>query len=167
MLDAILIPRDRIRMLEPTGIWITWCDQIAVRPETVRGLNETSSQNPDTALIFPTIRRRDPYIHLVRNDKHQIVDILHRREGDDLPEVGESDMGLFYLSPKAYVELLAEFSCAVDTGVITQERNFLPFIPWLHRRAEVRTFPGLAEIESIGINSRTDLNIVENYLRHQ
>jgi bifunctional UDP-N-acetylglucosamine pyrophosphorylase/glucosamine-1-phosphate N-acetyltransferase len=167
MLDAILIPRDRIRTLDPTGVWITWCDQIAVHPETIKALKEAANQNPDTALIFPTIERTDPYIHLVRNDRHEIVDILHRREGDHLPEVGESDMGLFCLSRKAYLELLPQFSRHAGIGAGTYERNFLPFISWLLGRADVKTFPGRDETESIGINTPAELRRVEHYFRNK
>src|SRR5262245_53878549 len=34
MLDAILIPQERVRSYQPREVWITWCDQIAVRPST-------------------------------------------------------------------------------------------------------------------------------------
>jgi bifunctional UDP-N-acetylglucosamine pyrophosphorylase/glucosamine-1-phosphate N-acetyltransferase len=167
MLDAILIPRERVRKLEPTSIWITWCDQIAIQPKTVMNLLELSRQDPEAALIFPTILRTKPYIHLVRDDLGEITQILHRREGDNLPEVGESDLGLFCLSRKAYLDLLTEFSYTTKRGEVTQERNFLPFICWLKDRARVRTFPGHDEVESIGINTAEDLQRVENYLHRE
>ncbi len=167
MLDAILIPKEQVRKLKPTSVWITWCDQIAVQPETVMNLAELSRQDPEAALIFPTLLQRKPYIHFVRNDLGEIIQVLHRREGDELPEVGESDLGLFCLSRKAYLELLVEFSYSIKTGAITQERNFLPFIPWLRSRGQVRTFSGCNEIESVGINTPEDLHRVENYLHRE
>ena len=167
MLDAVLLPRPRIESFSPESIWVTWCDQIAVHPHTIKALVDSSTQNPETALIFPTINRRDPYIHLVRNEKHEIVDILHRREGDNLPEVGESDLGIFCISRKAYFDFLPQFSREAGTGMGTNERNFLPFILWLHGRAEVRTFSGRDEAESIGINTKAELLLVEHYLRSQ
>ncbi len=167
MLDAILIPQERVRRYQPTSVWITWCDQIAVHPKTIMKLLKLSRQYSDTALIFPTVVRPNPYIHLIRNDWQEIVNILHRREGDDLPEVGESDIGLFCLSQEAYFDLLTDFSSGVVRGNVTRERNFLPFIPWLYGRAKVRTFPGHNEIESVGINTVIDLHRVENYLRNE
>src|SRR3972149_5362504 len=30
MLDAILLPYGRVQRYQPTNVWITWCDQIAI-----------------------------------------------------------------------------------------------------------------------------------------
>ncbi len=167
MLDAILIPAERVRRHGPAGVWITWCDQIAVQRQTVSKLVTLSEQDSNAALIFPTVLRTEPYIHIVRDDQGAIIDILHQREGDVLPEVGESDMGLFCIPGERYFELLSDFAREVAKGAITRENNFLSFIPWLHGRARVRTFPACHEIESVGINTSADLRLVEDYLRAQ
>lgn len=167
MLDAILLPTERVRRHRPRSVWITWCDQIAVRSQTVSKLVTLSEQDSQAALIFPTVLRTEPYIHITRDDQGEIIDILHKREGDVLPKVGESDMGLFSVSGEVYFELLSDFARDVAKGAITQERNFLSFIPWLRGRAKVRTFPGRHETESVGINTVADLRLIENYLRTQ
>ena len=164
MLDAILIPTEQVRRHRPTSVWITWCDQIAVQPQTISKLVTLSEQDSRAALIFPTVLRTEPYIHIARDDQGEIVDILHQREGDVLPAVGESDMGLFCVSGEAYFELLGAFARNVPKAAVTQERNFLSFIPWLHGRAKVRTFPACHEIESVGINTPADLDRVEKHL---
>ena len=166
MLDAILIPTERVRRYRPRSVWITWCDQIAVQPQTVSKLVTLSEQDSKAALIFPTVLGTEPYIHIARDDQGEIIDILHQREGDVLPEVGESDMGLFCVSGEAYFELLGDFARDVTKGAVTQERNFLSFIPWLHGRAKVRTFPACHEIESVGINTPADLDRVEKHLHN-
>ena len=51
---------------------------------------------------MPTVRRRAPYIHLQRDGANRITGILHRREGDSMPDVGESDMGLFALPSASF-----------------------------------------------------------------
>jgi bifunctional UDP-N-acetylglucosamine pyrophosphorylase/glucosamine-1-phosphate N-acetyltransferase len=167
MLDAILIPHELVRKHQPAGIWITWCDQIAVKPETIVTLAELSNDHSDFALIFPTMSRKKPYIHFARNERNEIIEVLHQREGDELPAAGESDMGLFSLSRHAYLDLLPRFSRWNAKAAITQERNFLPFIPWLQKRAKIKTFSGKDEIESVGINTPDDLIVVEKYLRHE
>ena len=164
MLDAILMPLDQVRACDPRRIWITWCDQVAVSPETAVALAAQANKG-DPALVLPTVRRSDPYIHIVREGTGRIVEILHRREGDEMPVTGESDIGLFNLSSLAYCELLPEFARSVDKGSLTAERNFLPFIPWLQQRAEIRAFPAQDEIESVGVNDEADLHRVESYLR--
>src|SRR5262249_35864658 len=35
MLDALLIPQERVRRSHLTSVWITWCDQVAIHPKTV------------------------------------------------------------------------------------------------------------------------------------
>ena len=164
MLDAILMPLDRVRACEPWRIWISWCDQIAVGPETVAELAVQANEG-DPALVLPTVRRSDPYIHIVREGAGRIVQILHRREGAEMPAIGESDIGLFNLSNRAYCELLPEFARLVGRGSLTAERNFLPFIPWLQQHAEIRVSPAHDEIESVGVNDAADLRRVESYFR--
>ncbi len=164
MLDAILIPRAKIQQYAPRHIWITWCDQIGVRPGTIQKLASISEQHPDVPLVFPTILRKNPYIHFVRDKQNRITNVLHRREGDDMPEIGEGDLGLFSLSLSSYENDLVAFSGQLQTGSRTRERNFLPFIPWINRTAEVITFPGEHESESIGINDAADLKLLEGIL---
>ncbi len=165
MLDAILAPHQRVAELEPESVWVTWCDQIAVHPATIAELAASSGDRPEAALILPTVRRRDPYIHLRRDHDGEIVEVLQRREGDRMPAVGESDMGLFCLSGVAYRDLLPLFSKWVGPGSGTAERNFLPFIPWLSGRGTVRTFAARSEIEATGVNTPEDALALERHFR--
>lgn len=169
MLDALLVPVARIRELRPAAVWVTWCDQVAVRPETVAALAATADRARQDAagpphLVLPTVRQRPPYIHLVRDRSGEIVDVLHRREGDRMPPEGESDMGLFRLSRRAYAELLPAYATEAPVGAGTGERNFLPFIPWLARRGRVVSFPASAEIEALGVNTPEDARRIERHL---
>lgn len=118
MLDAIVAASDEVRRTRPDAVWITWCDQVAVHPATVRRLAELADATSAPALVFPTATRRDPYTHLVRDGQGRITGVLQRREGDRLPEVGESDMGLFSLSADAYFEHLGRF--AREAGTCTR-----------------------------------------------
>ena len=83
-----------------------------------------------------------------------------------MPAVGESDMGLFSLSPDAYFNLLPQFGREATRATSTRERNFLPFLPWLAQRGHsVLTFASTDEMEAIGINTPDDLRRLETYLR--
>lgn len=84
-----------------------------------------------------------------------------------MPEVGESDAGLFDLSHGAYLGSLAEYATTVAPGDGTGERNFLPFVPWLSSRASVVTFPCVDQEEAIGVNTPEELRLVERYLRER
>jgi bifunctional N-acetylglucosamine-1-phosphate-uridyltransferase/glucosamine-1-phosphate-acetyltransferase GlmU-like protein len=166
MLDAILLATGPVKRGPAQRIWITWCDQIGVHPETVSRLTQMSHERASVPAIFPTARQEPPYIHLERDADGRITDILHRREGDTMPQVGESDMGLFSLSTDAYFNLLPEFGRETARAPSTRERNFLPFMPWLvHRGHVVVTFPSTHELEATGINTPEDRHRLESYLR--
>jgi len=164
MLDAIMLAEPTVRAVDPDEVWITWCDQVAIHPATIRRLTEVISGRPDAALVMPTVSRRSPYIHLHRDDTGRIVEILHRREGDAMPEAGESDMGLFALPRSSFAQLLPRYAREVAVGTTTGERNFLPFIAWASQRYEVVTFPAVDEMEALGVNTPEDLRTVEVYL---
>jgi hypothetical protein len=84
-----------------------------------------------------------------------------------MPEAGESEAGLFALSSRAYHELLPQFAATVRTGDGTSERNFLPFLGWMHSRGTVVTFPVVDELEAVGINTPEELATVEAYLQRR
>src|SRR4051794_4390427 len=104
MLDAILLARPAVETARPQRVWITWCDQIAILPQTLRRLVEADAGGSLVAL--PTCSGPAPYVHFARDTSGRIVRVLHRREGDPMPESGESDTGLFSLSLPAYLNLL-------------------------------------------------------------
>jgi bifunctional N-acetylglucosamine-1-phosphate-uridyltransferase/glucosamine-1-phosphate-acetyltransferase GlmU-like protein len=164
MLDAITVSMPVVAVLEPRRIAITWCDQVAIAPGTARRLwSHALARRP--AMVFPTLEVERPYIHFDRDRSGRIVGVRQRREGDRMPDRGETDMGLFDLSFAAYTQMLPAFAEQAVAAAGTGERNFLPFIPWLAARAEVDTIRGEAIIETVGINTPEELTAVENYLR--
>lgn len=164
MLDALLLAQPPVRRRHPSHVWVTWCDQVAVHPQTVTRLSSLTRSGDTCPLVLPTVRSREPYIHLARDRSGRIIRVVHRREGDAMPAEGESDMGLFAMTAQAFLESLTGFARGVERGKGTGERNFLPFIPWLSAREEVVTFPAHDPIEALGINTPADLATVETYL---
>ncbi len=168
MLDAILLAMNDARLTEPGRMWITWCDQIGIHPSTVATLARMDRQHPQAHVILPTAQQHNPYIHLARAADGRITGILQRREGDAMPHLGESDMGLFSLSPESYFDWLPRFSAEAIHSATTRERNFLPFIPWLAaRELPVVTFPATSPMEAIGVNTPDELARVEHYLQER
>ncbi len=165
MLDAIMIPLPQLESSRPLQVWVTWCDQIAIQAATVRRLAAAADASHAADLVFPTMRRDEPYIHFERDERGTICRILHRREGDAMPDSGESDMGLFVMSDRACFELLPAYAREVVPGEETGERNYLPFIVWVGRHGTVATINGTHSMESVGINTREELRMVERWLR--
>jgi bifunctional UDP-N-acetylglucosamine pyrophosphorylase / glucosamine-1-phosphate N-acetyltransferase len=167
MLDAVLLARHEVQRVRPRRVLITWCDQIAVRPETVTAVVAASRVNPEPAVAMPTWRGEHPYVHLVRDASGRIVRVLHRREGDEMPASGESDAGVFDLSAEAFLDWLPQYAAAPEIGPRTGERNFVPFVGWVSARGPVVTIPCTEPEEAIGINTPDELAHVEAHLRRR
>lgn len=163
MLDAIM--RALPAVSDASGVWVTWCDQVAVHPRTVQRLAAEPAGDTPNPFVMPTVRRAHPYVHFARDDAGVITRVLHRREGDPMPEVGESDMGLFAMSRGVFTDCLPRYAEEVEVGEATRERNFLPFIPWLARTQPILTFPCEDPMEAIGVNTPDELREIEEYLR--
>ena len=163
MLDAIMIPAPFYIDKGVRSVSISWCDQICISAITARNLADRLKLAGPADMVFPTLAIADPYIHMQRDSNGVINKVLHRREGDVMPAVGENDCGLFGLNATAYFEELTNYSNQVELGVGTGERNFLPFIPWLSQRGTVETFAAQDSIEAIGVNTRDDALEIERY----
>jgi bifunctional UDP-N-acetylglucosamine pyrophosphorylase/glucosamine-1-phosphate N-acetyltransferase len=165
MLDAILAAHHAVLSSRPDRVWITWCDQVAISQQTAERLAALDARHPPPAAALPTTRQRPPYIHLERNEAGAIAGVRQRREGDQMPDEGESDAGLFSLAIDAFATALPAYAReAVARGARTGERNFLPFLPWLAVDADVATFE-VDPAEARGVNTPDDLAIVERHLR--
>ena len=164
MLDAVLLGTAAVRRVLPDDVWVTWGDQVGVLRATIERLAAAMASGSRPAAALPTVRRADPYIHFERDPDGRLTALRQRREGDGMPPVGESDMGLFALRRSVYERDLPEYAGGVERGRGTGERNFVPFIPWLAQRAPVATFPCTDEREAIGINTREELRMMEEWL---
>jgi bifunctional UDP-N-acetylglucosamine pyrophosphorylase/glucosamine-1-phosphate N-acetyltransferase len=165
MLDAVLLAAAAVHERRPDDIWITWADQVGVLPATVQRLADAGAPTPRPALALPTVRRRDPYTHFERDPAGRLSRFLQRREGDAMPEEGESDMGLFALTRETFERDLEDYAAQVPLGSTTGERNFVPFVPWLAQRKPVVTFPCTDPREAVGINTPEELREIESWLR--
>lgn len=163
MLDAVLLAAPAIPRDSADQVWVTWADQIGILPATLQRLADTMATGGPAAAL-PTVRRRDPYIHFDRDASGRLTGIRQRREGDAMPDAGESDMGLFALSRDAFDRHLPAYASGVVPGAATGERNFVPFVPWLAARASVATCSCTDAREAIGINTPEELRFVEDWI---
>jgi len=162
MLDAIAIGIEAAADHGAGRLWITWGDQVGVQTGTLERLAAVEA-NTDVAL--PTVFRNEPYISFERSWQGAIERVLQQREGDVMPARGESDMGLFSLSPSAAFDWLPEYARTIDVGRGTGERNFLPFIAWAAARGTVATCEPLDAREAVGINTPDELEHLARWMR--
>lgn len=165
MLDAVLLAGSEVEAVRPRRVLVTWCDQVAVLPETIARVAAAASREPAPDLVMPTCRMPAPYVHLVRGGDGRIVGVLHRREGDVMPAAGESDAGVFDLSFEAFHAWLPEYARQPAIGARTGERNFVPFAAFASRRGRVATVACVEAQEAIGINTPAELAMLESHLR--
>ncbi len=162
MLDAVLLGCDAASLWSPDRVWITWCDQIAVHPDTVARL---AREEGESAVTLPLVARDTPYIHFDRDADGRIIGVRQRREGHQMPQRGDSDMGLFSLSGRAAAVDLRSFAQAARADTRTGERNFLPFVPYMAAHGRVIVIPATEDIEAVGVNTPDELARVEAHLR--
>ena len=159
MADAIACG---LPLVETPHTMIVWGDQVALRPASLEFAMRVHQGPAAPAATCPTLLREHPYIHFERDPSGRVIRVLQAREGDALPERGESDSGVFLFRTEALrrdlPRLLASAAC---TGKQTRELNFLPIFPMLER---LITLPIMTEPESVGVNSRADADYLERYL---
>jgi bifunctional UDP-N-acetylglucosamine pyrophosphorylase / glucosamine-1-phosphate N-acetyltransferase len=148
--------------VDTTHTLIVWGDQVALRPDSLQFLMRFHQGIAQPAAVCPTLWRDRPYIHFEREASGRLVRILQAREGDQMPERGESDSGVFLFRTETLRQhlprLLASAECI---GKQTGELNFLPIFPMLD---QLITAPIMTEAESVGLNSPADAAYLEQQL---
>jgi bifunctional UDP-N-acetylglucosamine pyrophosphorylase/glucosamine-1-phosphate N-acetyltransferase len=146
---------------------VLWGDQVALRPASVEAVLRLHQGPLSPALTIPTVLRPSPYIHFERDAEGRIARLLQAREGDAMPEYGESDTGLFCFRTEVLRRLLAELRASgAATGAGTAEFNLLPIIPFAARNAHYVLAARVMEVEeTVGVNSAADAGRVEAFLR--
>ena len=147
---------------------VIWGDQVAIQPSSVEAILRLHQGPLNPALTVPLVIRPMPYIHFER-ENGRIVRVLQAREGDGMPETGDSDTGFFCFQTGVLRELLRQLRGAPDaTGAKTAEFNLLPLIPYAARNGYEVLTPYIMEIEeTVGINSAADAERIEPYLRER
>ena len=150
------------------NVVIVWGDQVALRRSSVDACLRLHDGPLNPAITCPTVFRRDPYIHFDRDAEGRISGLRQAREGDPMPEEGESDTGFFCFETDALRQLLGEIRLEPgQEGRSTKEFNFLPVIPFAAQRGLEVLSPALMTLEeTVGINSAADAAAVETFLRN-
>jgi bifunctional N-acetylglucosamine-1-phosphate-uridyltransferase/glucosamine-1-phosphate-acetyltransferase GlmU-like protein len=142
---------------------VVWGDQFALKPASLEFAMRLLEGDPKLLAVCPTLLRPNPYIHFERDPAQVIVRVLQKREGDTLPELGESDAGVFFFSAEPLRLYLAELLLnPAAMGAATKEINFLPIFSLMDsQQGQLLTARIMTEVESVGINSRKDAEYLE------
>jgi bifunctional N-acetylglucosamine-1-phosphate-uridyltransferase/glucosamine-1-phosphate-acetyltransferase GlmU-like protein len=147
---------------------IVWGDQAALRRDSVEACLRLHEGPLNASITCPTVLRADPYIHFDRDAEGRISGLRQAREGDPMPEEGESDTGFFCFETETLRRLLAAIRKQPgEEGHSTGEFNFLPVIPFAARQGLEILSPSLMTLgETVGINSAADAHAVAAFLQN-
>jgi HAD superfamily hydrolase (TIGR01509 family) len=144
---------------------VVWGDQVALRRESVETCMRLHQGPLQPNVTCPTVLRANPYIHFDRDDGGRLVGLRQAREGDAMPETGESDTGFFCFETAALRRLLDRLRGeSGGMGTATREFNLLPVIPLAAQRETVLTPRVMRLEETVGVNTREDAAAVEAFL---
>jgi bifunctional N-acetylglucosamine-1-phosphate-uridyltransferase/glucosamine-1-phosphate-acetyltransferase GlmU-like protein len=146
---------------------VMWGDQVALRPKSVAMVARLHAGPLEPHATVPTVFRDAPYIHFERHPDGRIARLLQAREGDTMPERGESDTGFFCFQTQVLRQLLVAFKKQSGArGSRTDEFNLLPVIPFAAETGHTVLTPHAMDVEeTIGINTRADAERVGAFLR--
>jgi bifunctional N-acetylglucosamine-1-phosphate-uridyltransferase/glucosamine-1-phosphate-acetyltransferase GlmU-like protein len=152
--------------IETPLVTIVWGDQVALRRDSVEACLRLQQGPLAPDVTCPTVLRDRPYIHFERDTRGCITALRQAREGDSMPERGESDTGFFCFRTAVLVRLLGKLRASPrSTGNGTGEFNLLPVIPLAASQGVVLTPRLMSVEETVGINSPEDAAAVEEFLR--
>lgn len=145
--------------LESRNAMLVWGDQASIRRRTVlRVTKAMKNREGEACFILPTQIVENPYIHFVRNQDNQIMQVLQKREGDSMPLRGETDCGFFCFQK----DLLKRISKFESIGAQTKEYNFLPLLAKANELGGSTTLRTLEEVELMGVNTSADAKNIED-----
>lgn len=174
MADAVQIGLSAFKNNKRWNYLVIWGDQVTINRKTVKKIiNHHLSTNAN--MTFASAMRISPYIHIARDRKGHIHEILEAREGDIMPEKGESDCGIFLFKGDSLIsglDKLRKLTYDKKTRTFTRlngrqsrtnEINFLPIIQLLvNMDKKVETVRIRNMQETIGINTITDVKSLHN-----
>jgi bifunctional UDP-N-acetylglucosamine pyrophosphorylase/glucosamine-1-phosphate N-acetyltransferase len=147
---------------------VVWGDQVALRRSSVDACLRLHDGPLEADVTCPTVFRANPYIHFDRDSSGRICALRQAREGDLMPERGESDTGFFCFRAGALRRLLEQQrQNPQQAGALTREFNLLPVIPLAAKLGLSVITPRLMTLEeTVGVNSTGDAAVVEAFLRN-
>jgi bifunctional UDP-N-acetylglucosamine pyrophosphorylase/glucosamine-1-phosphate N-acetyltransferase len=161
--DAVFCALEMIN--ESKEIMILWCDQIGITSETIAKTCESHRKvKSNSHMTIPVLSKTTRYIHIDESNG-KINRILQAREGDTVPTIGRSDIGLFLFSSGS--NLTAAWSNGgreFCRGQRTNEYNFLPMLPYLSSIGWSAQTIEATPKDGVGVNTQEELSqaILEN-----
>jgi len=146
------------KILQYETLLVVWGDQISLSKETLIRVIRKHAEN-DVDCTIPLVKVQNPYVHYEINQFNQLEKLLQSREGDSLPSVGFSDIGVFILKTNNIMTQWESYlKQTPHLSNTTGEINFLPFLLFLSKNGKRQDFPIIENaFEATGMNTRIEL----------
>jgi bifunctional N-acetylglucosamine-1-phosphate-uridyltransferase/glucosamine-1-phosphate-acetyltransferase GlmU-like protein len=146
------------KLLHFKTLLVVWGDQISLSKETLIRVIRKHNEN-DVDCTIPLVKVQNPYVHYEINQFNKLENLFQSREGDSLPTVGFSDIGVFLLKTN---NILAEWESYLkqlpSLSKATHELNFLPFLVFLSKNGKRQDFPIIQDaFQATGMNTNVEL----------
>jgi bifunctional UDP-N-acetylglucosamine pyrophosphorylase/glucosamine-1-phosphate N-acetyltransferase len=151
---------DAVLCAEPAvtteNVLVVWGDQVTLSGRTLDRLRTLHEGRPHPTLTLATVLRRDPYIHIARDDGGRIARVYQRRDGTIPVAVGENDCGVFAFAARPLFARLREADAA-PLAPGERERTLLPLFPDFEtHEGAVATLRVHDDDETLGVNTVED-----------
>jgi bifunctional UDP-N-acetylglucosamine pyrophosphorylase / glucosamine-1-phosphate N-acetyltransferase len=149
---------------QATTLLIVWGDQVFVAEETLRRACALHRHDPAT-LVLPLVEMEHPYVEYCFDPSGRLTAVKQNREGEQCSAYGYADVGTFVLSVGGLQERWRDYRADRQTGALTSEINFLPFLPWLMARGWACRCLTVADArEARGVNTPEDLAFFQSIM---
>ncbi len=164
MADAVWQTKEAVH--SPSTL-VIWGDQIALTPQTIAAAMALHDSRPHAALTFPTVWRKDPYIHFERDAEQRLTGVYQAREATTRLAEGENDCGLFLFNTERLFAVLQEaMTSGSGKGSKTGEFNLLPLLPRFDKKPDdVATLRISNSEETLGINTPEEAAVLSRILK--
>ena len=161
--DAIWCFRKSEYFNKTDDVIVVWGDLISVQIETLRRLIFLFRKD-SLIFAFPSKVSNPCYTYVKRKDR-KVVALSERMEfGNELPLVGESDVGIFMFNKEIVFTILAKHQASL-IGKRTNEIGFVPIVSILSWMGHsIDAFEIADEIDSLSFNTSQDLRKAEEVL---
>ncbi|MBF0626079.1 MAG: NTP transferase domain-containing protein [Magnetococcales bacterium] len=164
MADAVQRAED---LVTTPSTLVVWGDQVTLKQSTIAACAWLHEQRAQPTLTLPSLWRRDPYIHLERDDRNRLTRVLQAREGEIHQPEGENDCGVFLFATATLFRTLRQARAArAGLGSATGEFNLLQTLPRFETHPQAVATVRLDDPgETVGVNTPEDVLAAEAILR--
>ncbi len=144
--------------VQTKNFFLIWADQLGISAQTIDKSIKTFILRPNHCIVFPTVKKSNPYTLVIKNKSGLVTKVLQSREESLEKNFGETDCGFFVCNTfiiKFFLKKLIKQKLIITKK--TKEYDFLRSFMYISKQNIISTVPAKFSFESKGINTKKDL----------